>query len=107
MSRITETFNQLKKKNEKALIPYITAGDPNLETTEKLIQCLISNGADMLEIGVPFSDPMADGPTIQEASQRALENSFSLTAILNLIRKVRNYSSIPIILFGYFNPFLQ
>ena len=66
MSRIEETFNNLQKKGEKALIPYITACDPDFETTTKLLKCLIDNGSDLIEIGVPFSDPMADGPTIQE-----------------------------------------
>jgi len=107
MNRISELFDILKSKEERALIPYITAGDPDLDTTEALIECLISNGADMIELGVPFSDPMADGPTIQAASQRALQNNFSIENILTLVRKVRNYSTIPIILFGYYNPFYQ
>ncbi len=107
MSRIKSLFQELRKKKEKALIPYITAGDPDINTTEKLLQCLVSNGADMIEIGVPFSDPMADGPTIQAASQRALKNSFSIKSVLDLVKGVRKYSSIPIILFGYYNPFYQ
>ncbi len=107
MSRITEVFNTLKRKKEKALIPYITAGDPDMDTTETLLKCLITNGADIIELGVPFSDPMADGPTIQAASQRALDNQFSLKAIFTLIKKVRAWSAIPIILFGYYNPFYQ
>lgn len=107
MSRIEELFESLNAKGEKAFIPYITAGDPDMPTTEAIIECLISNGADMIELGVPFSDPMADGPTIQAASQRALNNKFSIEAILELVKKVRAYSEIPIILFGYYNPFLQ
>ncbi|MCP4714848.1 MAG: tryptophan synthase subunit alpha [Deltaproteobacteria bacterium] len=107
MSRIQRLFENLKQQNEKALIPYITAGDPDIATTEALLKCLVDNGADMIELGVPFSDPMADGPTIQAASQRALQNPFSMETVLELVRKVRTYSDIPIILFGYFNPFLQ
>ena len=100
-------FKSLIAKGEKALIPYITAGDPDITTTEKLLEHLISSGADMIELGIPFSDPMADGPTIQAASQRALLNKFSIKAILDLVKKVRTYSTIPIILFGYYNPFYQ
>lgn len=107
MSRISQMFETLKNKGEMALIPYITAGDPDIATTEALIKCLISNGADMIELGVPFSDPMADGPTIQAASERALQNSFSIAAILELVKKVRNNFTTPIILFGYYNPFYQ
>jgi tryptophan synthase alpha chain len=100
-------FEKLKGKNEKALIAYITAGDPDMAMTEQLLQCLVENGADMIELGVPFSDPMADGPTIQEASQRALAHPFSIAAILDLVRKFRRYSDAPLILFGYYNPLLQ
>jgi len=107
MSRIEQFFNERKAKNEKALIPYITAGDPDLKTTEKILKALIDSGADMIELGVPFSDPMADGPTIQAASQRALKNNFSLQNIFSLVTRVRTFSSIPIILFGYYNPFFQ
>jgi tryptophan synthase alpha chain len=107
MNRIKKMFDDLKKKDEKALIAYITAGDPDIVVTEKLIEKLIDSGADMIELGVPFSDPMADGPTIQAASQRALKNPFSIKEILNLVKKLRKYSSIPVILFGYYNPFLQ
>ena len=107
MSRISKLFKELEKKREKALITYITAGDPDLAVTGKLVQTLVESGADMIELGVPFSDPMADGPTIQAASQRALKNEFSLKSILELVEKVRRYSQIPIILFGYYNPFYQ
>ncbi len=100
-------FSQLKGRNEKALIAYITAGDPDIQTTGELLKCLVESGADMIELGIPFSDPMADGPTIQEASQRALENRFSIGAILELVRDFRTFSDIPLILFGYYNPLLQ
>ena len=82
MNRIQKMFQDLNNKGEKALITYITAGDPDLKTTERLLECLIKYGADMIELGVPFSDPMADGPTIQAASQRALKNPFSIKSML-------------------------
>jgi len=107
MSRIADKFRQLATSSEKAFIPFITAGDPDLATTEALMLCLAENGADMIEIGVPFSDPMADGPTIQASSQRALCNPFALASILGLVRQFRVHYQIPIILFGYYNPFLQ
>ena len=78
MSRIKNTFESLKAKGETVFIPYITAGDPDMKTTDAIVECLISNGADIIELGIPFSDPMADGPTIQAASQRALNNDFSI-----------------------------
>jgi tryptophan synthase alpha chain len=107
MSRISSVFEKLKLKKEKALIPFITAGDPDADTTDQLLKCLVENGADIIELGVPFSDPMADGPTIQAASQRALSNSFSMQTIFNHVKKMRTYSETPIILFGYYNPFLH
>jgi len=107
MTRIAHLFDELKKKNEKALIAYITAGDPDMETTGQLLKCLVESGADMIELGVPFSDPMADGPTIQAAAQRSLNHPFSIESILGLVKKFRGYSQVPLILFGYYNPLLQ
>jgi len=107
MSRISETFIKLKQKGERALVTYITAGDPDLQTTESLLYCLASEGADIIELGVPFSDPMADGITIQRAFERALKTPFSLEAILTLVQKVRTRIETPIVLFGYYNPFYQ
>ncbi len=107
MSRIAKMFDELRGKKEKALIAYITAGDPDMATTEQLLKCLVESGTDMIELGVPFSDPMADGPTIQAAAQRALEHPFSIQAILGLVKKFRTYSQAPLILFGYYNPLLQ
>lgn len=104
MSRIAEKFAALKKSGRAGLVTYLTAGDPDLVTTEKLIHCLEPAGADILELGVPFSDPMADGPTIQAASDRALQNPFSLDAIFSLVERVRKQSQLPILLFGYYNP---
>ena len=107
MTRIDETFLKLKKKGEKALITYITAGDPDLKTTEALLYCLAEQGADIIELGVPFSDPMADGITIQHAFERALQNPFAMELIFDLVRTVRKKIATPIILFGYYNPFYQ
>lgn len=107
MSRITEKFEQLKREGRKGFIPYITAGDPDLETTERLIHALESAGADIIELGVPFSDPMADGPVIQRASERALVNSIGVADILPMVERVRKSCDIPIVLFTYFNPLMQ
>ena len=107
MSRISQTFERLRSEGEKALIPFITAGYPDLHTTEKLIFVLEKNGADIIELGVPFSDPMADGPIIQIASEHSLENRTTLMMILELIRRVRVKTNIPIILMGYYNPFFK
>jgi len=107
MNRIQNMFADLKQKGDKALITYITAGDPDHKTTDRLLHCLVESGADMIELGVPFSDPMADGPTIQQASQRALQHHFSMKTVFDHIRKLRVYSDIPVILFGYYNPFYQ
>jgi tryptophan synthase alpha chain len=104
MGRIEKKFESLRAKNEKALIVYLTAGDPSLSITKKLIFALEKAGADILEIGVPFSDPTADGPVIQAASQRALKAGTTLQGVLDLVAEVRNVSEIPIVLFGYFNP---
>lgn len=104
MGRIENKFSSLNSKNEKALIVYLTAGDPSLSVTKELILSLEKAGADILEIGVPFSDPTADGPVIQAASQRALKAGTTLQGVLDLVTAVRKVSEIPIVLFGYFNP---
>ena len=104
MGRIGKKFESLRARNEKALIVYLTAGDPSLDVTKKLILGLENAGVDILEIGVPFSDPTADGPVIQAASQRALKTGTTLHGVLNLVADIRRVSEIPIVLFGYFNP---
>jgi tryptophan synthase alpha chain len=104
MGRIGDKFEALRAKNEKALLVYLTAGDPSLDLTKNLILGLTDAGVDILEIGVPFSDPTADGPVIQAASQRALKTGTTLGDVLNLVADVRRISQIPIVLFGYFNP---
>ncbi|PIV91424.1 MAG: tryptophan synthase subunit alpha, partial [Gallionellales bacterium CG17_big_fil_post_rev_8_21_14_2_50_54_146] len=88
-NRIQATFDQLKQQNRKALIPFVTAGDPSPELTVALLHTLVAAGADVLELGVPFSDPMADGPTIQRASERALKLGVSLRSVLGLVAEFR------------------
>jgi tryptophan synthase alpha chain len=107
MNRIEAKFEELKRTGRKAFIPYITAGDPDIETTLKLILALAENGADIIELGVPFSDPMADGPVIQRASERALRKNVSVRDCLELVRQVRLQSEVPIVLFTYLNPLLS
>jgi tryptophan synthase alpha chain len=104
MGRIGDKFEFLRSRKEKALIIYLTAGDPTLAVTKELILGLENAGVDILEIGVPFSDPTADGPVIQAASQRALKAGTTLQGVLDLVADVRKTSPIPIVLFGYYNP---
>jgi tryptophan synthase alpha chain len=104
MGRIAATFEALKGRGQKALIPYVTAGDPDMGTTEQIIHTLVANGADLIEVGVPFSDPMADGPTIQAASSRALSSGTTLAKVLQMVRRVREHTNVPIVLMGYYNP---
>ncbi len=103
-NRIDQKFKELKQRRKKAFIAFITAGDPNLVTTEKLVLAFEKVGADLIELGVPFSDPLADGPTIQASSQRALANKTTLTKILHLVAALRRKTQIPICLMGYYNP---
>lgn len=105
MSRIAERFAALRAAGERAFVPFLTAGDPDLDTTAELILALAENGADLIEIGVPFSDPSADGPTIQRASERALARGTTLRQILALVAKLRPQVKIPLLLMGYANPF--
>lgn len=107
MGRIQEAFNNLKQQGRKGFIPFVTAGDPDLATTEPILIELARAGATLIELGVPFSDPMADGPVIQRASERALKNSFGLDELLEMVARARKQIDIPIILFSYFNPLLQ
>ena len=101
---VADRFQQLKQNSQCALVPFITAGDPDLETTAKAIEVLAQNGADMIELGVPYSDPLADGPTIQAAATRALAKGVKLEDVLTLVQQVRSKVTIPIILFTYYNP---
>ena len=105
VNRIAQRFAKLKADGETALIPFLTAGDPDLETTEALILAMAESGADVIELGVPFSDPTAEGPTIQRSSLRALKQGTSLRGILQLVDRIRDRVEQPIILMGYANPF--
>ena len=107
MNQIEQTFNELKTTGKKGFIPFITAGDPNLETSLKIVLALADSGADVIELGVPFSDPMADGPTIQRSSQRALKNGINLSQILDLVKELRKKSDVPVVLFSYLNPLMR
>jgi tryptophan synthase alpha chain len=107
LGRIADVFANLKQQGKKGLIPFITAGDPDLATTEQLLIALSKAGATLIELGVPFSDPMADGPVIQRASERALKHSFGLQDILDTAARARKQIDTPIILFSYYNPLLQ
>lgn len=107
MNRIAIKFSELKANNEKAFIPFITAGDPSLDMTMSLLSVLESAGADIIELGVPFSDPIADGPSIQRSSIRSLENGTSLSKVMDMVSKVRSVTQIPIVLMGYYNPIFK
>ena len=107
MTRIEKLFERLKSEGRKAFIPYITSGDPSLEITLELVLALDKAGADLIELGVPFSDPIADGPVIQRATDRALRNGVTLHKVLQLGENIRKKSEIPLVLFSYFNPLLN
>ena len=107
MGRIEDAFKTLRQQGKKGFIPFITAGDPDLATTEELLLVLAQEGATLIELGVPFSDPMADGPVIQRASERALKHGFGLQEVLDTVARARKQIDTPIILFSYYNPLLQ
>ena len=107
MGRIEAAFSRLKREGTKGFIPFITAGDPDLDTTAELLVELANSGATIIELGVPFSDPMADGPVIQRASERALKHGFGLKEIFETTAKARARIETPLVLFSYFNPLLQ
>src|SRR5712691_899636 len=107
MGRIQIRLNSVGREGRNGFIPYITAGDPSLEATEQIILELERSGADIIELGVPFSDPMADGPVIQRASERALANHVSVRDCLKLVRRIRQHSEVPMVLFSYLNPLLS
>jgi len=104
MSGIEKTFRELKKKGRKAFIPYIMAGEPSLEKTGEIIFMFEECGADIVELGVPFTDPLADGPVIQRASERALERGITLKGVLPFIKELRKRTLIPLVLMTYYNP---
>ena len=106
MSRIARAFAGLRRRGERALIPYFTAGDPSLEVTRALLLEAARQGADLIELGIPFSDPLADGPVIQRASQRALAAGVTLPRVLELVREVRGELDLPLVFLTYYNPVL-
>ncbi|MFZ0819657.1 MAG: tryptophan synthase subunit alpha [Candidatus Acidiferrales bacterium] len=106
-TRIARRFAELSHVGELGLVAYITAGDPSLDASRQIVLAAAEAGADIIELGVPFSDPLADGPTIQRASERALRGGTTLAGVLDLVAEIRRSSQIPIVLFGYFNPVLQ
>src|SRR5690606_22507501 len=104
MNRINQTFIALQANHKKALIPFITAGDPDPELTVELMHCLVDAGSDIIELGVPFSDPMADGPTIQRSSERALKHHVTLNNVLDMVTQFRHKNEhTPVVLMGYAN----
>ena len=104
MNKIENTFEELKQTGRKALIPYLMAGDPSLDATKQFVSELEEAGADIIELGVPFSDPLADGPVIQRAHERALQKGISLKKVIALVKEIRQSSHIPLILMTYYNP---
>lgn len=107
MSRIGETFAALRRARQAALIPYLTVGDPDLGTSRELVLAAAAAGADLLELGVPFSDPMADGPVLQRSAERALAAGATLPRVLELVAGLRREMDTAVVLFGYYNPFLR
>jgi tryptophan synthase alpha chain len=106
-TRISKRFAELRAAGELGIVAYITAGDPSLDATHKFVLATAEAGADVIELGVPFSDPLADGPTIQRASERALKSGTTLAGVLDLVRRIRKTSEVPLVLFSYYNPILQ
>jgi len=106
-TRISRRFAQLRERGELGIVAYITAGDPSLNATLEYVLALAEAGADVIELGVPFSDPLADGPTIQRASERALRAGTTLAGVIELVARIRKTSQVPLVLFSYYNPVLQ
>ncbi len=106
MSRIESTFSGLKERSRKGFIPFVTAGDPDISVSKEIVLDLAAAGADIIELGVPFSDPMADGPIIQDSSMRALAKGVDLQQIITMVGEVRKTCEVPIVLFSYLNPLL-
>ena len=104
MNRIEKVFKKLKAQNKKAFIPYIMAGDPSIEKTKEIVLMFEECGADIVELGVPFTDPLADGPTIQRAAERALKNGVTLKKVIALVKDLRQKTKIPLVLMTYYNP---
>ena len=106
-TRISRRFAELRASGELGIVAYITAGDPSLDATLQFVLAMAEAGADVIELGVPFSDPLADGPTIQRASERALHGGATLRGVIELVARIRKSSQVPLVLFSYYNPVLQ
>lgn len=106
-TRISRRFDELRSRGELGLVAYVTAGDPSLAATERIVLALAAAGADVIELGVPFSDPLADGPVIQRASERALRGGTTLIGVLEVVSRLRQRTEVPLVFFSYFNPVLQ
>src|ERR1700739_1945943 len=106
-TRISRRFAELRASGELGIVAYITAGDPSLDATLQFVLALAEADADVIDLGVAFSDPLADGPTIQRASERALKSGTTLAGVINLVRRIRQSSQVPLILFSYYNPVRQ
>src|ERR1700720_3354912 len=106
-NRISHRFAELRDSGEMGIVAYITAGDPSFAATLRFVVAMAEAGADVIELGVPFSDPLADGPTIQRASERALKSGTTLAGVIDLVRRIRQSSQVPLVLFSYYNPILQ
>lgn len=106
-TRIGRRFDELARRSELGLVAYLTAGDPSIEATEQIVLRMVEAGADVIELGIPFSDPVADGPTIQRASERALRAGTTLEKVIELVAALRRKTEVPVVLFGYFNPILR
>src|SRR6266498_180718 len=107
MTRIARLFSDLKQSGRKGLIAYITAGDPSPERTPALVEAMVRGGADLIELGVPFSDPIADGPVIQRGGERALKAGTTLKRVLDIAAQIRAKSEVPLLLFTYLNPVMR
>src|SRR6056297_615741 len=106
MNRLKNKFNELKENYQTALVGFVTAGDPDIKTSQTIIKAMCDSGVDILELGVAFSDPTADGPVIQRASTRALQQGVNLQKVLEMTARLRRTSSVPVILFSYYNPIM-
>ncbi|MBI3403894.1 MAG: tryptophan synthase subunit alpha [Acidobacteria bacterium] len=106
-TRISQRFAELRQRGELGLVAYVTAGDPSIASTESAVLAMAEAGADVIELGVPFSDPVADGPVIQRASERALHGGTSLASVIELVKRLRAKTQVPLVVFSYFNPVLQ
>ena len=107
INRIEKTFKELKSQKKKAFVAFVTAGDPTIKATVKIVHEMVAGGANIIELGIPFSDPMADGVVIQKSSERALKKGATLKGVLSCLKEIRKTSEVPVVLFGYYNPIFK